>query len=174
MTNKKKKNYINIYDLKKYIYNSNNILLFIHCNNLNKFEINLFLSLLKSKDIKFFFIKLNLMKKFFNNKTILTLLNGPTYVFIFKEIIDILFIINNFYFFNKILPLAFIINKYIYNYKYIKLKYLLKNNIIKKNQDYINNFILLLNQSTYNLLNYIFLPILKLFFLIKKIKKINY
>ena len=120
MTIKKIQHYTEIKKFCSIFNNSDNIVLFVHHNNLSQFETNSFsLSLLKEKKIKFFFIKLNIIKKIINNSNISPLLTGPTYICVLKNISDLNFFLQNFYLKKNIIPLSFIINKKIYNYDYI-------------------------------------------------------
>ena len=126
MTLKRKQHYNNIKEFCNLLNNPDNIILFVHSHNVNQFFINnFFYSFIKEKEIKFFFMKLSIIRKIINNTVISSLLQGPTYVIVTPTLKILQFFLKNFYLKKNIIPLAFFINKNIYNYNYIS-------NLIKK------------------------------------------
>ena len=83
MTFIKKKHYVEIKYFCNLLNNADNIILFVHYHNVNQFFMNnYFYSLIKEKEINFFFMKLSVIKKVMNNPVLSSILQGPTYIVI--------------------------------------------------------------------------------------------
>jgi len=86
--------------------NENNILLFVHINNLNKSENSFIEIFTKKNDIKVYQIYSNLIKKIAKNDNFSNLLSGPTKIYAIKSFSSLLEYSKENFIQQKIVPLT--------------------------------------------------------------------
>ena len=115
--------------------------------------------------IKIFFFKLNLLKRFFNNHTFSSFLNGPTYFLSFDNFNNLNNIFSNLLFKNAFIPLTFLIEKKLYNYNYI-LNNIIKNKI-KNKKKIFKNFLITTNINQKQFIYNNYFSLIQLFSILK-------